>query len=280
MSLFIASLNSGSNGNCYYVGNEQEAVLVDAGLSCRETEKRMKRLDLPMERVKALFISHEHGDHVKGVEGLCNKYNLPLYITDKTYKNARLHMIGRFRRHFNAYEPAIIGNLSVMAFPKAHDAADPHSFVVSGNGVNIGVFTDIGIACSHVADNFGECHAIFLESNYDEEMLHNGRYPIHLKRRISGGEGHLSNRQALELFCAYRKPHMSHVFLSHLSAENNNPQVALDMFRSQAGATEIVLASRQQETAVYHITAEHVSPHIPAGVYKAALVQAVQTSLF
>ncbi len=281
MSLYIASLNSGSNGNCYYIGNEQEAVLVDAGISCRETEKRMRRLGLDMGKVKGLFISHEHGDHIKGVEGLANKYNLPLYVTDKTFKNARLYMVGRFRKHFEPYQPVSIGGLSVLAFPKAHDAIDPHSFVISGNGVRIGVFTDIGAVCSHVIDNFSDCHAVFLEANYDEAMLDVGRYPYHLKNRIRGGHGHLSNLQALELFRAYRKPHLSHLLLSHLSADNNDPQLALKMFAEHAGHTHVTVASRYQESSVYHITADAVQPVTAAyEPFRVAPRQPVQTSLF
>lgn len=256
-------------------------MLVDAGLSCRETEKRMKRLGLDMSIVKGIFISHEHGDHIKGVEGLANKYSLPLYVTDKTFKNARLYMVGRFRRHFEAYEAVTVGGLSVLAFPKAHDAIDPHSFVISGNGVRVGVFTDIGAVCSHVIDNFSDCHAVFLEANYDEAMLEAGRYPHHLKNRIRGGEGHLSNMQALELFKAYRKPHLSHLLLSHLSADNNNPDLALQLFVEHAGNTHVTVASRYQESSVFHITADMPIPAATAyQPYREAPRQPVQTSLF
>ena len=200
MSLFISSLNSGSNGNCYYVGNETEAVLVDAGISCREIERRMKRLGLLMEKVKAVFISHEHSDHIKGLPVLVKKYRLPVYITDATRRNGRLEFEISLVNLFKAHEEINIGNLSVTAFPKFHDASDPYSFVISCNKVYVGVFTDIGKPCKNVIQYFKRCHAAFLESNYDEEMLQNGNYPFHLKRRISGGLGHLSNNEALQLF--------------------------------------------------------------------------------
>ena len=135
MSLFITSLNSGSNGNCYYVGNETEAVLVDAGISCREIEKRMKRLGLLMEKVKAVFISHEHSDHIKGLPTLVKKYRLPVYITDATRRNGRLEFETSLINFFNAHEAINIGSLSVIAFPKFHDASDPYSFVISCNQV-------------------------------------------------------------------------------------------------------------------------------------------------
>ena len=254
MSLFITSLNSGSNGNCYYIGNSNEAVFVDVGISCRETEKRMKQLGLSMKTVKAIFVSHEHGDHIKGVSVLANKYSLPVYITSITAKHGPI-LIKHLAKEFKANEPVTIGELSVTPFTKKHDAADPHSFIITCNNVTAGVFTDIGIACTEVINYFKQCHAVFLESNYDEELLENGRYPLHLKNRIRGGHGHLSNRQALELFTAHRPPFMTHILLSHLSKENNSPEIAEQLFNGHANDIAIITASRYGATPVYHITA-------------------------
>ncbi len=253
MSLSITSLNSGSNGNCYYIGNEEEAILVDAGLSCRETEKRMKRLGLQMEKVKAIFISHEHGDHIAGIVVLARKFQLPVYITTLTATNGRLALEKQSIISFEAHKPIIIGGLAVTAFPKFHDASDPHSFMVSCKGVNVGIFTDIGIVCKQVIHYFQQCHAAFLEANYDEAMLENGSYPYHLKKRISGGMGHLSNVQALELFKKYRPSFMSHLLLAHLSKNNNDPLLVQSLFDQHAGNTQIIVATRYKETAVYPI---------------------------
>jgi phosphoribosyl 1,2-cyclic phosphodiesterase len=254
MALYIASLNSGSNGNCYYIGNSNEAVLVDVGLSCRETEKRMKQLGLSMKTVKAIFISHEHGDHIKGVSVLAHKYSLPVYITNITATHGP-RLISHLAKTFTANEPITIGELLVTAFTKQHDAADPHSFIITYKQATVGVFTDIGIACQQVIRYFKQCHAIFLEANYDEDLLENGKYPLHLKNRIRGGEGHLSNRQALELFVEHRPPFMTHVLLSHLSKENNTPQLAKELFMPHADGIEIIVASRNEASAVYTITA-------------------------
>lgn len=254
MSLFIASLNSGSNGNCYYVGNTEDAVLIDAGISCRETEKRMKRLGLEMNRIRALFISHEHGDHIAGVAALAKKYRLPVYITAPTLAGARLQVEDTQVCNFTPHTPVMIGGLSVTAFPKYHDASDPYSFVVSHNEVTIGVFTDLGIACEQLVRYFKQCHAAFLEANYDEGMLENGGYPYHLKKRIRGGSGHLSNTQALEVFTSHRPAFMSHLLLAHLSRNNNDPQLVQSLFDAHAGNTKIIVASRYRESEVYHIT--------------------------
>ncbi|MFT3680778.1 MAG: MBL fold metallo-hydrolase [Ferruginibacter sp.] len=263
MALSIASLNSGSNGNCYYIGNDTEAVLIDAGISCRETEKRMKQLGLSMQKVKAVFVSHEHTDHIKGVSTLANRYYLPVYITKQTAANGPI-LIRHLSRTFTAGEPVLIDGLTVTAFTKRHDANDPHSFIVSCNGITVGIFTDIGATCSQVIHYFKQCHAVFLESNYDEEMLEKGRYPVHLKNRIRGGQGHLSNKQALELFLEHRPPFMSHVLLSHLSKENNTPEIAEALFRKHAGNTNIIVASRYKATEVFNInnTGENNEPLI------------------
>jgi phosphoribosyl 1,2-cyclic phosphodiesterase len=263
MALFIASLNSGSNGNCYYIGNEEEAIFIDAGISCRETEKRMKRLNLPFSRVKAIFVTHEHGDHIKGIQTLSQKYQLAVYITAGTLAGSGLSLKQQLVCPFEKYKPITIGHLSITAFPKFHDARDPYSFIVRCNDVQVGIFTDIGVACKDVIIHFKQCHAAFLESNYDEHMLMQGSYPAHLKNRIRDGQGHLSNVQALELFRNYRPRFMTHLLLSHLSHNNNSPELVYNLFSEHAGSTEIIIASRHKETPVYHI-ASSGSPVIRA----------------
>ena len=254
MSLFITSLNSGSNGNCYYIGNNREAVLIDAGISCRETETRMKRLGLSMQTVKAIFISHEHSDHISGLAVLAKKYKLPVYITEATMRGcSSVIQNGCSAFSFTPFQPVEIGSLHITAFPKWHDAAEPHSFVVTDDEITIGIFTDIGSPCVHVTNHFKQCHAAFLEANYDDVMLQQGKYPAHLKKRISGKYGHLSNQQALDLFVKHKSSFMSHLLLSHLSKENNHPQLVQNLFSAHAGHTKIVVASRFKETEVFEI---------------------------
>jgi phosphoribosyl 1,2-cyclic phosphodiesterase len=253
MSLYIAALNSGSNGNCYYIGNDHEAVLIDAGLSCAETERRMKRLELPVSLVKAIFVSHEHTDHITGIPTLSKKYQLPVYITERTLESSRIRIEKHLVHPFQKETTVSIGDLSVLAFRKSHDASDPHSFIVSGNNVNIGVFTDIGFPGKELIQYFQKCHAAFLEANYCEDMLENGSYPKHLKKRISGRKGHLSNTQALELFRKHKPHHLSHLILSHLSENNNDPKLVHKLFRPYANDTNIIVASRNEETVVYQV---------------------------
>lgn len=264
MALFVASIASGSNGNCYYVGNEREAVLIDAGITCREIERRMKRMGLSLEKVKAVFISHEHSDHIRGLEVLVKKHFLPVYITQTTLNYSRLRLQTRVHS-FRANETITVGDLSITPFSKKHDAIDPYSFVISHCGIRAGVFTDIGAPCEQVIYHFSKCHAAFLETNYDEEMLENGSYPYHLKKRIRSDKGHLSNGQAVQLFIQHKPEFMSHLFLSHLSKNNNCPVKASELFSQHCGSTKIIVASRFEETAVYAIRSPEIA--LPASFF-------------
>jgi len=278
MSLQIASLNSGSNANCYYIGNENEAVLIDAGLSCRETDKRMKRLGLDISLVKAIFISHEHADHIAGLRVLSKKYKLPVYITQNTLRNCDLEIEKSLTFSFVHAQTISIGTLSIIPFIKSHDANDPHSFIVSNNKVHVGVITDIGYACKHVIQHFKLCDAVFLESNYCEQMLENGSYPFHLKRRISSKKGHLSNDQALELFLKHKPESLQLLILSHLSQNNNHPDIVNKLFAQHAGGVKVVIASRHQETELFNIESNPLLR--PIRIVKRLKVNIAQLSLF
>ncbi|WP_395801919.1 MBL fold metallo-hydrolase [Daejeonella sp.] len=258
MALSFTSLNSGSNGNCYYVENQHDAIFIDAGLSCRETEKRMERLGLSMSKLRAIFVSHEHSDHIRGISVLAKKYQLPVFITERTLKNSGIDLESHLIKSFVAHELVQIGGLEITSFTKFHDASDPHSFIVTCNGLKLGVFTDIGTPCENLIRYFSSCDAAFLEANYDDEMLDKGRYPHHLKARIRSDYGHLSNLQALDLFCSHGL-HMSHLLLSHLSKDNNHPQLVSELFKSKSQKTEIIVASRDQESKIFHLHNSTVS---------------------
>jgi phosphoribosyl 1,2-cyclic phosphodiesterase len=202
------------------------------------------------------MISHEHTDHTMGAEVLSRKHRIPVYITPATHLNSLIRIDQHLLHPFSADEELHFGTLTVKAFPKQHDAADPHSFTVTGNGITVGVFTDIGSVCEELIHHFSKCHAAFLEANYDETMLEEGRYPYFLKRRIRGGKGHLSNVQALGLFNSYRAPFLELLVLSHLSAQNNHPQIVTGLFAPHANGTCVAIASRFNESEVFSMHQE------------------------
>mgnify|MGYP002381178659 CR=1 FL=1 len=253
MSLSIASINSGSNGNCYYLENGREAVLIDVGISCKDTEQRLKRLQLEIEKVKAIFVTHEHIDHIRGVSQLSKKYSIPVYINSGTHRHSGLRIKNELLFPLTHHEKIQIGELTIVPFDKHHDAEDPVSFIVEHEGIKVGIITDIGQVCQTVIHYFKQCHACFLESNYDEQMLMEGSYPPRLKKRIRGGRGHISNFQALELFTKHKSPHLQQLLLSHLSKMNNRPELVEQLFQSHAGDVQITIASRDEESPVFTI---------------------------
>lgn len=227
----ICALASGSNGNCYYIGNEQEAVLVDVGLSNRELMKRFNQAGLSIRKVKAIFISHEHTDHMKGLRVVSQIHNIPGFITRKTYEMARRDYRSGKVHLFNPGDCITIGDIKVHSFTKQHDAVDPVSFRIEIDGLHIGVMTDLGAACSNVTEQLKLCDAAFLETNYDHEMLIFGKYPVYLKRRVASDIGHLSNDQAFELVKSLNGSPLKTIFLSHISADNNKIELALETFK-------------------------------------------------
>lgn len=274
MQVHFSSLNSGSNGNCYYVGNDEDAVLIDVGLSCREIERRMLRCGLDPLKVRAVFISHEHSDHIRGLEVFARKYRLPVYISEGTWRNCRFSLDGEQVRYLTHGSSIFIGELEIECFKKYHDAADPVSFVVRHREIHIGVFTDLGRVCAELSRQFSRCHAAFLESNYDREMLDKSSYPFFLKQRISGGHGHLSNDHALQLFREQKPPFMSHLLLSHLSRQNNCPQLVERLFKACSGDVQVIIAGRDNETSVYSIPSTWGQPN------RAMVIPPAQMSLF
>ena len=247
----ICALASGSNGNCYYIGNNTDAVLVDAGISSRQIMLRMQQRQLNPLKVRALFITHEHTDHCRGARVLCSRLGIPVYLTQGTYLSIRMEERPANVRLFSPGEILTAGELNIHSFQKKHDAAEPCSFRIEYKETSVGVFTDIGEACDNVRNHLSLCRALFIESNYDEQMLSNGPYPYYLKQRVASHIGHLSNDQSLELVESHSGEQLEYVFLSHLSKENNTPQKALQNFSGLKNRFNIQLTSREEATGVF-----------------------------
>jgi phosphoribosyl 1,2-cyclic phosphodiesterase len=253
--LNIASIASGSNGNCYYLGNDDDAILVDAGISARQIVERMTRLGLSLSRLRGVFISHEHADHVRGIDVFCRKYSVPVFMTEKTYVSYGRVISDALLNYFSPGQPVKVGNIRVTPFLKSHDAVEPCSFSISSGNKNVAVMTDIGFECENVIAHIKNADAVFLESNYDDHMLRAGLYPAYLKKRIASDVGHLSNTQAAELAVTHASARLKHIFLSHLSANNNTPDLALGAFKHFIGqrtdlVLDVMLTSREKESSL------------------------------
>jgi len=240
----ICALASGSNGNCYYVGNEQEAVIIDIGISNRQLKDRLDDAGLSLKKIKAVFITHEHSDHIKGMHSVSKKNDIAVYITKKTYEKAYKGLHSNKAIYFNTGDSISIGSINVHSFAKPHDASDPVSFRIEINGLNIAVLTDLGSVTPVVIDHLKLCDAAFLETNYDYELLMNGKYPSFLKHRVSSDIGHLSNHQAVELISTLNGSPLKTLFLSHISADNNKVDLALEIFKPFMDSIQIEPTSR------------------------------------
>lgn len=246
----ICAIASGSNGNCYYIGNENAGILVDAGVSCKQVLNRMEERNLDPSKLQGIFISHEHVDHVRGTRVLSKKLNIPGFFNYGTWNKTHKSSKPPHYRYFHIDEPYQLGDFTIHAFAKNHDAKEPCSFRVEVEGKSIGVMTDIGSVCENFIQHFEKCDAVFLESNYDEKMLWDGPYPWPLKQRVASDLGHLSNDQALEVATKYAGENLETIFLSHLSGENNTPEIAYETFSPLHEKYEIIKTSRQEASVI------------------------------
>ncbi len=206
---------------------ERTRVLIDAGLSCRETLRRLKSLQVEAEDIDALVITHEHADHIRGAGPLARRLGVPVYINRSTFQGG-LRALGHIPNPMviQTGQTLIIGDLHVETFTKCHDAADPIGLVVSYSGCRLGIITDLGRSTRVVEDRLRNCGALIVEFNHDVQKLDAGPYPLFLKRRISGPEGHLSNHQAADLVRLLAHEGLRVLVPAHLSLENNMPEIA------------------------------------------------------
>lgn len=221
----ICQLASGSKGNAIYIESDTTRVLIDAGLSARELTRRLEGIGVAAQDLDAIVVSHEHRDHCLGAGPLCRRYSLPLYCLPQTFE--ALPSIGRVDYcALDAGECLRVGDVEVEAFPVTHDAVAPVGFVLSAGGVRVGIATDLGVVTRLVLDRLQRCQVLVLETNHDEQMLHDGPYPWHLKQRVRGRHGHLSNHQSAELLQELLWPELKAIFMAHMSETNNTEELA------------------------------------------------------
>ena len=240
----IASLGSGSRGNATLVQHRETTLLVDNGFSLKQFAERLRRLDLEINHIDAVFLTHEHSDHSSGVERLCSTHGIPLWTTVGT---ARAALAPGF--DFNsliAGRQVTIGDIEILPVTVPHDASEPLQFVFHqlDSGCRVGVLTDTGHITSHIVEAFDRLDGLLLEFNYDPDMLANGPYPEMLKQRVGGDHGHLSNHQSLELLRRIDTASLGCLVAAHISEKNNRPDIVGELIRQLDGLPEPVIANQ------------------------------------
>ena len=228
------SLQSGSNGNCIYVETGGIKLLFDAGINGVQAEKKLAALGRDIRDVDAVIISHDHGDHIRFAGIYQRKYGLPLFITQKTLDvSVRRHPLGKLHdvRLFQSDGVITFENVTVHSIPTPHDSADGAAFVITSGKKRLGIMTDLGHAFDGLEDLISTLDAVFIESNYDPDMLARGPYTAFLQKRIKGPEGHLSNLEAAELLKCASQGNLKWACLAHLSEQNNKASLALATHR-------------------------------------------------
>ncbi len=227
----VCLLASGSRGNSALIEADGCRILVDAGLSGREIERRLTSLDLTGEDLHAILVTHEHHDHVGAVGPLARRYNLPVYVDQQTH--AALPKLGKIDdlQLFVAGDTFDCQGLLVSSFSTTHDAVNPVGFVIESKEGKIGYATDLGMSTRLVSDHLKECRVLVLEANHDEQMLLDGPYPWTLKQRIRSRHGHLSNHESRRLLQEISWSGLEALFLAHLSEENNCPELVAQTFK-------------------------------------------------
>ena len=227
--MIAISLQSGSNGNSIYVEADGVKLLFDAGISGIRAEERLAMHGRDIRKVDAVIISHDHADHICCAGVFQRKYGLPIYATRQTLAAGNVRCaLGKLKdiRHFKAGEEIKFGKVSVQTIPTPHDGEDGVAFVVEKGSKRLGILTDLGHVFKGLDEIIASLDAVFIESNYDPEMLENGPYPHFLKQRIQGPGGHISNIEAAQLLSASAKKRLKWACLAHLSEENNHPEIA------------------------------------------------------
>lgn len=223
----VSLLASGSTGNSIFIQEGTTRVLVDAGLTGKEIEKRLRLIEVDISSLQAIVVSHEHADHIRGVGVLARRLKLPVWITQGTLNASNSIFQGPEQiQVFENDKRFQIGDIAFQPFPLSHDAADPVNFVIFGDGSQVGIATDMGIVTQLVYHWLRDSDFVIIEANYDRDLLMQGSYPWDLKRRISSSHGHLSNFRASEVLSRLAEEGLKKAVLAHLSRENNRPDLA------------------------------------------------------
>lgn len=231
----VSVLASGSNGNCFFFQGNGSGFLIDVGISTKQVCQRLVNIGKQISDIKGIFLTHEHIDHVRGIQVLSKRFQIPVYLSQGTFSGLKAKINPDVVNIISDGEIIELNACTIEAFDKNHDAREPLSYTIGYNGKRASFITDLGYACDNVKTAVNKSDILVLEANYDPNMLEEGKYPYFLKKRISGSSGHLSNSDAGDLVKMHGSSILKQVFLSHLSAENNRPDIALNTFKLIVG---------------------------------------------
>lgn len=248
MKLNFCSLSSGSSGNCYYLGNEFYGILIDAGISATSIRKFLRDIGISMQTIMGVLVTHNHSDHIRGLEVLTRKNRLPAFTTNNIWnsilspqKNIPRDCI----REISLQQKFHLAGFDIEAFPVFHDAPETVGFHISSGDKKVTIVTDLGHICQTAAPYIRAANLLVIESNYDEQMLVNGSYPYYLKKRIQSENGHLGNHQTSLFLADIINDNLSHICLAHLSKNNNTPELALTTLTKTFSERGIILNGQQ-----------------------------------
>ena len=241
------SLASSSKGNCICVGEGDTHILIDTGITFKKIEEGLSRYNLTADDIDAILITHEHSDHIKGLGVISRKKGIPIYTTRGTRQGILdVSSLGQINTGlFNEirYDEAFdIGSLNILPFKTSHDASEPCDYVITHDDKRIAVVTDLGVYDDYTVDNLSDLNAIFLEANYDYNMLQVGPYQPWLKKRVHSDMGHLSNEMSGQLICDIACSKLTHIVLGHMSNENNVPELAREAVRCEILLSDVPYA--------------------------------------
>lgn len=225
-------LGSGSSGNCYLLKTENSGILIDAGIGIRLLKKTLKEYGFSLDHIDAVLITHDHADHIKAVGHLANDFNKPVYATELVHLGINRNycttskLTPAHQRMVCKGQETQIGDFTVKPYEVSHDSTDCVGYRIEASGVTFCIITDCGVVTHQVADAISAANYLVIEANYEESMLQSGPYPAYLKGRIQSEKGHLSNHQCADALVQYATPDLKHVWLCHLSEENNHPELA------------------------------------------------------
>ncbi len=243
----FACLGSGSRGNGLVLESVNTRLLIDCGFSLKETQRRLSQLGLEPAQLNALLVTHEHGDHIRGIARLADRFDLPVWATRGTaaFIDCRSDV-----NVINSHKQFMIGDIEISPFPVPHDAREPCQFVFKHRHLRFGMLTDTGCHTPHIEAQLQDCHGLLLECNYDSDMLADGPYPPSLKARVGSDLGHLSNAQAAQILESVMHPKLQQIVIGHLSEKNNTPDLARGALSAVMGleTPNVCVASQDEVT--------------------------------